>query len=340
MPWVRFGDNAATYPKLLMIAGLPGADARAVNEVRGWIAALATQSGGHTTDYLVDYGTALMFGGARTDKLISWCTTTGLLTSVEADGMKQWAIINDPEFIHIRTKAELEWERQRAADNANLSLIVPVRLRDGDNCRYCGLQVQWRGRKSARSAEYDHRTAGQRARTPDDLVVACRSCNGARQDHPEWDATHPLRPVPTHPRYSALSALFLTNNGCPTSANLEPDATYSSSADTAAHRARPAAQHPAREATSTPNRSATTAPEMAAETPRKSTSKSVAGSGETGSPGSGRVGSGPVRPGEGRPGEGRPGEGRASPGPDTRRRRRGKRGGRPAAATDEGGMNR
>lgn len=324
MPWVRFGDNAATYPKLLMIAGLPGADARAVNEVRGWLFACATQSGGHTTDYVIDFGTASLFGGTRTRKLIGWCIATGLLTMLPADGdLERWALINDPEFIHIRTKAELEWERQRRADTANASLIVPVRLRDGDNCRYCGLQVQWRGRKSTRSAEYDHRTPGQRARTPDDLVVACRSCNGARQDNPDWDATHPLRPVPTVPRYSAITAAFLTENGQPVAANLEPDATLLSSADPAAVQARPAAQQPARTATEP----ATT--RKSAETPEKSSSDRDMGSAGMGSAGSGLVGSGPVRPGEGQ----------AAPG-GRGRRRRGKRGGRtpvPAAGSSTDG---
>lgn len=335
MPWVRFGDDAATYPKLLMIAGLPGADGRAVNEVRGWLFALATQSGGHTTDYRVDYGTAALFGGNRTRKLIAWCCTTGLLTPVPVgpDGVEQWDIINDPNFIHIRTKAELEWERQRAADNGNLSLIVPVRLRDGDNCRYCGLQVQWRGRKSARSAEYDHRIAGQRARTPDDLVVACRSCNGARQDNPEWDVNHPIRPAPTHPRYSELSATFLTNNGHPTRPNLEPDATAGSSADTAPHPVRPAAHPPARGASTTAETGARTRSEKAAETPRNSTFQSDPGSGETGLTGSGRDGSGPVRPGTGQTGPG--------PGGARRRGRRGKRGAHPGgvpASVSEGGI--
>lgn len=318
MPWVRFGDNAATYPKLLMIAGLPGADGRAVNEVFGWLARLATQSGGHTTDYVIDIGTASLFGGSRTAKLIGWCCATGLLTPLGADenGLERWMLIDDPEFIHIRTKAELEWERQRAADNANLQLIVPVRLRDGDQCRYCGHLVQWMGRKSKRSAEYDHRSPGVPARTPDDLVVACRSCNGARQDNAaDWDATHPLRPVPTAPRYGAVSALFLTNNGHPTEANVEPAATSTSSADTAAEQARPAAQRQAPEPPTTHG----TTPESAG----KSTSKSGPGSGETGLSGSGRDGSGPVRPGQGQPGAG-PGSGR---------RRRGRRGGRTATTT-------
>lgn len=233
MPWARFGDNSATYPRLMQIAGFPGADARAVNEVRGFINACATQSAGHVTDYLVDFGTAQMFGGARTKKLINWCVRAGLLTEVEVDGIKQWAIINDPEFIHIRTRAEIEWERQQRADTRDTGLMVPVRLRDGDNCRYCGVLVEWRGKKSHKSAEPDHREPGQAA-TVETLVVSCRRCNGARQDNPQWDDDHPLRPAPVHPNYGRWTATYLTENGYPTRPNVRPDNLEPRTADTAA----------------------------------------------------------------------------------------------------------
>jgi len=285
MPWVRFGDTAATYPKLLLIAGLPGADARAVNEVRGWLYACATQSGNHMTDYVVDPGTAALFGGSRTKKLIDWCVKTGLLTPVKISGVDHWVIINDPEFIHIRTRAEVEWDRQRQSDTANVGLTVPVRLRDGDNCRYCGVLVQWMGRKSNRSAEYDHRNPGQAA-TVDTLVVACRTCNGARQANPQWDADHPLRPVPASPNYTEPTARFLTVNGYPIEPNVQPDALTASSADTAAEQARPAAQHQTREAV---DEQADQVPEV----PQELDAKSHTGSLGTGLSGTGRGGPGP-----------------------------------------------
>ncbi|WP_370246921.1 hypothetical protein [Nocardioides sp.] len=217
------GDNAATYPKLLQIAAYPGADDRAVNEVFGWLYRCATQSAAWLTDYVIDSGTAHMLGGARTPTLARWCVRAGLLTPIKASGIPAWVLLNDPAFIHIRTKVELEWEAQRRADTSNTHITVPVRARDGDQCRYCGIVVQWSGPKTNRRAEYDHRHFGQAA-TVDTLVVACRSCNGARSNDPEWDLVHPIRAAPDKPFYGKTTATFLTRNGRPTVPNFDPDA--------------------------------------------------------------------------------------------------------------------
>ena len=227
MPWSRTGDNAFTYPKLLAVAGLPGAPASAVNEVYGFFHAMADQTAAHVTDYVVNVGVVQTAArGSRWKKLVDWCVRVGLMTPIEIEGNEglHWLLINDDKFIHIRTKAELEREAQHRKDVKNLNVIVPVRLRDGDNCRWCGYEVKWLGAPSNRSAEYDHLIFGKAA-TVDTLVVACRHCNGSRQDDPEWEQTHPLRPPPTVPNYGDVTARFLTRNGHPTEPNIEPEVT-------------------------------------------------------------------------------------------------------------------
>ena len=84
MPWTRTGDNAATYPRLMQVAGGRGADERTVNEVAGWLFRCAFQSAAHMTDYVIDAGTAWMLGGARTDDLVRLAVKTGLLAKVKA----------------------------------------------------------------------------------------------------------------------------------------------------------------------------------------------------------------------------------------------------------------
>ena len=42
-----------------------------------------------------------------------------------------------------------------------VSIIVPVRWRDGDACRYCGKVVNWADRKGGKGGTYDHRMPGQ-----------------------------------------------------------------------------------------------------------------------------------------------------------------------------------
>jgi 5-methylcytosine-specific restriction endonuclease McrA len=72
-------------------------------------------------------------------------------------------------------------------------VIEAVRLRDGDSCRYCGIQVNWAVRHGPTGGTYDHLDPTLEA-TTDNLVVACRGCNSqkGRED------THPGGMVLTH----------------------------------------------------------------------------------------------------------------------------------------------
>lgn len=311
MPWTRTGDSAATYPRLMATAGLSGADERTVNEVAGWLMRCAFQSAAHMTDYTIDMGTAWMLGGTRTEDLIKTCVKTGLLAEVRAGGMRSLKLIEDPEFIHIRLRKEIEWERVQRRDTRDPRLRVPVLLRDGDQCRYCGVVVMWRGQTSNRSGCLDHRIPGE-AGTPDTMVIACMRCNSSRNDNPQWDDDHPLLPPPAAPLYGRHSAAYLTQNGHPTVENVgnpQRHATHKS-ADPAPQSVRPAA--PA----APPGSSARVDPESGAD--------SQPGPDETATPGSGRVGSGLALPGTAGDGSGS-GDSAASTRP---RRRRGRRGGK------------
>lgn len=224
MPWLKAGDNAATHPRVLRVATL-GNEPGLTNEVFGFVFRCALQSAGHLTDYVVDAGTAWMIGGPRTQVLLDAAVKVGLLTPTNVPGVEDcpgYRIIEDPEFIHIRLKAEVEWERQQRSDTSNPMLTVPVRLRDGDACRYCGKIVQWAARKGARAGTYDHREPGKPARV-DTFVVSCGGCNSGRGNDPAADDRYPLRPIPTNPYYSARTAEFLQRHGHPVVVNIDPD---------------------------------------------------------------------------------------------------------------------
>lgn len=338
MPWVRFGDASASYPKMMQVAGFPGAGPGAVNEVWGFVGRCAAQSGAHLTDYVVDVGTAHMIGGTRTKKLIEWCVRAGLFTPITVDGIQKWVLINDPEFIHIQTQEEVQWRRQRQRDNTNPALLVPVRLRDGDNCRYCGVLVHWSGpSKSGRSGQYDHRNAGEPA-TVETLVVACTTCNTSRKANPHWDADNPIRPAPRQPNYGKTTALFLQKNGYyEIQPNVEPDRT-ASSADAAPQRPEVSGalyieERPTEDDAAGAHPAAAAAPSSSTDEPTGSGPPSWAGVSETvddsdslesALPGSGRDGTGRAGPGLGTGTRAGPGPGSTSS--PARRRRRGNRG--------------
>jgi hypothetical protein len=300
VPWLRAGDNAATHPMVMRVAGImraaktkvPESDV-AINEVFGFVMRCALQSAGHTTDYVIDEGTAFMLGGARTERLIQVAGEAGYLKAITKNGHPAYLLVQDLDFVHIRRKAEIEWERQQRADASNPALIVPVRLRDGDGCRYCARIVNWRDRRGGRGGTYDHRHPGAPA-TADTLVVACRSCNSGRRDRADAEDRYPLLPVPADPFYSDLTAAFLTEHGNRTRPTSMSDARPDNQPDTAP---RPPGQ-------------GDTAPRSADHLERLADGSSSAG---TGRDGSGRVGSGGARSS-------------SSGSPPARRRKRSRRG--------------
>jgi hypothetical protein len=203
--------------------GVEGADDRTVNEAFGFLMRLAILSGSHLTDYVIDVGTCWMIGGPRTQQLIAMCVRAGLMEpTTTAKGIQAVRIIQDDEFIHLKLKKEVEWDRQRLRDIRDTALTARVRLRDGDQCRYCGQVVEWRGRTTHRKATYDHVHPGQAA-TVDTLVVACLRCNTSRQDDPSWCDDHPLLPPPSRPLYAKWTVKFLEDAGYTVEENIRVD---------------------------------------------------------------------------------------------------------------------
>ncbi|NHN55792.1 hypothetical protein G9U51_08380 [Calidifontibacter sp. DB0510] len=213
MPWLRLGDNAATHPLVTALAGVPGSDDRTINEVFGFVVRCATLSAGHMTDYRIDLGTAQLLAGPRASKLLKQAVAAGLMTSTGLGRSRYWQLVEDPDLWHMRSKEEIDWERRRKVDNGNPKLTVPVRLRDGDACRYCRRIVQWGSNRNDRGGTYDHRVPGQGAESPDDLFVSCRACNGRRGDDPAADTRVPRHPAPVSPFYSPATVEWLASKG-------------------------------------------------------------------------------------------------------------------------------
>ena len=216
MPWLRTGDTAANHPIALAVLEDPAADDRLLNEVFGFVSRCALQSTAHLTDYLVSRGTAIaMAGMSRVNVLVDVAIDAGYFSPAEmiVDGIPRpaYKLIDDPDFIHMRTREEIEWERQRQSDNSNPALVIPVRLRDGDACRYCGLVVDFRHRRGRIAGTYDHREPGREA-TIETYVVACKGCNSKRGNNPRADVETPLLPEPLKPYYSPSTIEWLKAN--------------------------------------------------------------------------------------------------------------------------------
>ena len=169
---------------------------------------VAAVSAAHNTDGVVDSGTLDLVGGSRWRKMTDQAIEAGLLLRDTRDGKAVWRIVDDPDLLHIRPRDEIEWEKQRKRDQSNPALIIPVRARDGDACRYCGNVVNWLARTGARRGCYDHREPGKAA-TLRTYVVSCYGCNSSRKDDPDADLRHPLLTPPASPFYSPATRELL-----------------------------------------------------------------------------------------------------------------------------------
>lgn len=70
-----------------------------------------------------------------------------------------------------------------------------LRARDADQCRYCARQVRWGRGRAADSAVWDWVEPGGPA-SPENVVVACKACGGAKAGRPLKDSGMVLLPVP------------------------------------------------------------------------------------------------------------------------------------------------
>ncbi|MGO2819442.1 MAG: hypothetical protein ACTIA5_01485 [Brachybacterium tyrofermentans] len=215
MAWLKAGDTAAMDERVLGVAELSDADERSVNEVFGFVMRLFLQAAQQGTDYRVSMGTAMVLS-PRYQALIEQAARAGLLSLGEEDGRKVIQLVADAEFLHMRTREEIAWENERKADTSTLSLVIPVRLRDGDACRYCGKVVAFGMRKGNRAGTYDHLVPGQRAASIHELVVACKGCNSGRGDgEGDRGPRYPLLPQPSEEQryFSTATLAWLEKHG-------------------------------------------------------------------------------------------------------------------------------
>ena len=225
MPWLKVSDTAAQHRIVWRALEIPGASMQSMWSLFGQVLALAVEAAAFKTDYVVERGSILKFTGTpdAAQKFIADATFCGYLTGEVPldDGRIAYRLVEDEDLFHMRLREEIDWENRRRNDTRNGSLIVPIRARDGDACRWCGNVVYWGNQKGGRGATYDHLNPGVPAETPEDMVVACRSCNSSRKDNAGWAVD--LLPAPKTPYFSAKSAAWLTENGVPTKASAPSD---------------------------------------------------------------------------------------------------------------------
>ncbi|OKX85161.1 HNH endonuclease, partial [Corynebacterium glutamicum] len=201
MAWLRIGDNAATHPfmaRLLSSTGAQCPDHAVKNEAFGVLTQLAAISAGHLTDGVIETGMLSQIAPGREAEILDVLVAAGLAQrGKEDDRHVILLVLDDEEFIHARGRAEVEIDRARSRDKRVPGLYIQVRVRDGDECRWCGRTVSWTNRSGDRGGVIDSLN-GHQDSTVDTLVVACRGCNSRRGQGIDLV----LKNAPANPYYS------------------------------------------------------------------------------------------------------------------------------------------
>ena len=213
MPWLKVSDTAMQNSIVRRALDLPHANAEYVYTLFGVMLGCAVEAAALKADYVIERNSiAAKVGLDRCDQIIQDAITCGYIThEVQLkNGIRAYKLVEDEDLFHMRLKSEIDWENRRRNDTRSKSLIVPIRVRDGDACRWCGRVVYWGDQKSARGGTYDHLHPTQPAEKASDMVVACRSCNSARKDNTEWGGK--LLPPPSKPSDGRKTVEFLAEN--------------------------------------------------------------------------------------------------------------------------------
>jgi hypothetical protein len=170
MVWVKVDDDFPQHPKARK-AGPVG--------MALWLAGLCYSSH-YLTDGLVPV--EVLSGLLPLEKKEMTRTVDKLVFS----GL--WSVAEGGYEIHDylqyqMSKQEVLMQRQvaqrRGAMNRDVNLTAAIRSRDGDHCRYCGITVNWKDRKSPTGGTYDHVVPISKGGDESlaNIVVACRGCN-------------------------------------------------------------------------------------------------------------------------------------------------------------------
>ena len=174
MGWAKFDDQFTRHPKV--IAAGPWAELLAM---RGVIYAAGLETDGFIpTAGLAHIGAGIPAVRKRAAALVE----VGLWE--ESDG--GWVIHDFLDYHPSKAERDVDrgYARRRWALNNNPGLRQAIRDRDGDNCRYCGVEVNWSDRKGRAGGTYDHVVPVTRGGTDDleNIVVCCRGCNNRKGD--------------------------------------------------------------------------------------------------------------------------------------------------------------
>lgn len=189
MPWGRLDDEANGNAKLLCLSD---------SAWRMWGCGLIYCQANLTDGFIPTFAIETFGVRARNKRSVAqelctpqvvgkaalWLATAG---GYQVHDYLQW---NDARSTVVAKRAIADVRRQLYT---NKELLIVIRERDGNQCRYCGVLVNWKDRRGPQGATYDHILAAG-GNSVDNVVVACRGCNSSKGQRTPDEAGMNLRP--------------------------------------------------------------------------------------------------------------------------------------------------
>lgn len=177
MAWIELHQTIWSHRKTLMLADALDIQPlyAAAHMIHLWTWALDNAQDGDLTGLPPRVIAAGAGWAGDAAAFIDGAVAAGYIDRVGAGGMElhDWEDYAGLLMDQRRQNAERARRKRQLYDDS--SITATVRERDGDDCRYCGREVNWRDRRSPAGGTYDQ-VDPHRPYTPDNVVVACRGC--------------------------------------------------------------------------------------------------------------------------------------------------------------------
>lgn len=183
MPWGKLDDGFWSHPKVL----------EAGNEAAGVFARCISWSSQQMTDGFVTEKALDMIAGPRKRSVTRALVEAHLLDDKPGPAGARGYWLHD-FLTYNPSREQVLDERAHRAEKRDPKVTKAVRERDQYRCRYCGELVNFRDRKGRRGGTYDQVIPGRVGL--ENLVVACRECNGRKKRRTPAQAGMPLLAAP------------------------------------------------------------------------------------------------------------------------------------------------
>lgn len=190
--WLKIDDNLIEHPKIYAAGRLLGRNGR--------MRAFCTYMEGlsyvnrHLTDGVMPSNVVEVLTLDKKPSEVAKALVRVKLWERTADGYQ----IHDYHAYNPRAadvKEKRAWDKKRKELYADQGLVMEIKARDRDRCRYCGRVVSWTDRRSDAGAQFDH-VSPRGDNSLDNVVVACRGCNCRKSNRSPEKAGMRLLPPP------------------------------------------------------------------------------------------------------------------------------------------------